>query len=119
MDSLHGKLCLGFTALNFCIALTNLLYVPILAGLRNVYNYEQFEPEHIGMTEQSNGFAAKAPNKTVLGSSLAPKEQTQLQSYESYEAAGRGYDSMRPMANSKFNPFSAESAPCPAGNPYQ
>nr|XP_027203303.1 vesicular acetylcholine transporter-like [Dermatophagoides pteronyssinus] len=43
---------IGFTALNVCIALTNLLYVPVLATLRHVYDYEQFEPENIGMTEQ-------------------------------------------------------------------
>ena len=43
---------IGFTALNVCIALSNLLYVPVLATLRHVYDYEQFEPENIGMTEQ-------------------------------------------------------------------
>src|SRR5699024_2179480 len=46
---------IGFTALNLFIALVNLLYVPVLAGLRRVYDYEQFEAEQIGMTEQTNG----------------------------------------------------------------
>ena len=114
---------IGFTALNLCIALTNLLYVPVLIGLRRVYDYEQFEAEHIGMTEQNNGFAQRmTTQKAALSSSMIPKEQTQLQNVTTYDgySQDRGYsDSVSDVPNSKYNPFSTESAPYPASNSYQ
>ncbi|XP_055380375.1 vesicular acetylcholine transporter [Condylostylus longicornis] len=36
---------IGFTALNFIIAFTNLLYVPVLGKLRNIYDFKPFESE--------------------------------------------------------------------------
>ncbi|XP_059217576.1 vesicular acetylcholine transporter [Stomoxys calcitrans] len=36
---------IGFTALNFLIAFSNLLYVPILRKLRNIYDFKPFENE--------------------------------------------------------------------------
>lgn len=36
---------IGFLALNILIAVTNLLYVPVIAMLRNVYDYKPFENE--------------------------------------------------------------------------
>ncbi|KAI9584346.1 vesicular acetylcholine transporter [Glossina fuscipes] len=36
---------IGFTALNFIIAFTNLLYVPVLRKLRNIYDFKPFENE--------------------------------------------------------------------------
>lgn len=111
---------IGFTALNMCIALSNLLYVPVLMGLRRVYDYEQFEPEHIGMTEQSNGCTPRiAPNRTALVGSAALREQTSLQSVSYENAADRAYDSTRAVPNSKFNPFSGDPAQYPPSNPYQ
>lgn len=36
---------IGFTALNFLIAFSNLLYVPLLRKLRNIYDFKPFENE--------------------------------------------------------------------------
>ncbi|XP_073817274.1 vesicular acetylcholine transporter [Musca autumnalis] len=36
---------IGFTALNFLIAFSNLLYVPVLRKLRNIYDFKPFENE--------------------------------------------------------------------------
>lgn len=36
---------IGFTALNFLIAFSNLLYVPMLRKLRNIYDFKPFENE--------------------------------------------------------------------------
>lgn len=36
---------IGFTALNFLIAFTNLAYVPVLRKLRNIYDFKHFENE--------------------------------------------------------------------------
>ncbi|CAO1429113.1 unnamed protein product [Diamesa hyperborea] len=36
---------IGFTALNFIIAFSNLLYAPVLGYLRNVYDFKPFEQE--------------------------------------------------------------------------
>ncbi|XP_075148998.1 vesicular acetylcholine transporter [Haematobia irritans] len=36
---------IGFTALNFLIAFSNLIYVPILRKLRNIYDFKPFENE--------------------------------------------------------------------------
>lgn len=36
---------IGFTALNFIIAFSNLLYVPVLRKLRNIYDFKPFESE--------------------------------------------------------------------------
>lgn len=36
---------IGFTALNFIIAITNLAYAPVLRYLRNVYDFKPFESE--------------------------------------------------------------------------
>lgn len=36
---------IGFTALNFLIAFANLLYVPVLRKLRNIYDFKPFENE--------------------------------------------------------------------------
>ncbi|XP_053945906.1 vesicular acetylcholine transporter [Anastrepha ludens] len=36
---------IGFTALNFIIAFSNLLYVPVLRKLRNIYDFKPFENE--------------------------------------------------------------------------
>jgi len=43
---------IGFLALNICIALSNLCYVPVLSMLRHIYDYKPFEGENILMTEQ-------------------------------------------------------------------
>ncbi|XP_035782995.1 vesicular acetylcholine transporter-like isoform X2 [Anopheles albimanus] len=36
---------IGFTALNFLIAFSNLLYVPVMSYLRNIYDFKHFENE--------------------------------------------------------------------------
>ncbi|XP_046916284.2 vesicular acetylcholine transporter [Dermatophagoides farinae] len=68
---------IGFTALNVCIALSNLLYVPVLASLRHVYDYEQFEPENIGMTEQT--IPSQRPYGQQSGQRLIMTGQSQQQ----------------------------------------
>lgn len=111
---------IGFTALNVCIALSNLLYVPVLVSLRHVFDYEQFEGEHIGMTEQNNGVAQRfvAPSKTPLPT------DTQAQ-YEQPPFHGVAYDSNQSheaitdysnVGNSKYNPFMENVQSNPYGN---
>ncbi|XP_017465446.1 PREDICTED: vesicular acetylcholine transporter-like [Rhagoletis zephyria] len=122
---------IGFTALNLFIALVNLLYVPVLAGLRRVYDYEQFEAEQIGMTEQTNGTSAggsfiqrmaghqqqhqqqQQQKMAALGYTSTSAEQTHLQGNttggydQSGYAATDGAYQAPVVPSSKYNPFSA------------
>lgn len=119
---------IGFTGLNLCIALSNMLYVPILATLRHVYDYEQFEGgEQIGMSEQYNGFGQRGQTVGSIQKSAVPS----LTHYAEHSTAqqppvhyGTNYptddssfnhnrnDSVVP--NSKFNPFTQEVSSYPA-----
>ncbi|KAF7488640.1 Vesicular acetylcholine transporter [Sarcoptes scabiei] len=124
---------IGFTALNVCIALSNILYVPVLAMLRRVYDYEQFEPENIDMTEQSNNdftqrLIKKATNLIPSSQMMANYQQNlqeqsrdhSLQKYQSYainreqihpnhhsfnRAESNDEEQNFKTKNSKFNPF--------------
>ncbi|UXI14669.1 hypothetical protein NH340_JMT00612 [Sarcoptes scabiei] len=124
---------IGFTALNVCIALSNILYVPVLAMLRRVYDYEQFEPENIDMTEQSNNdftqrLMKKATNLIPSSQMMANYQQNlqeqsrdhSLQKYQSYainreqihpnhhsfnRAESNDEEQNFKTKNSKFNPF--------------
>ncbi|KAH7637640.1 vesicular acetylcholine transporter-like protein [Dermatophagoides farinae] len=80
---------IGFTALNVCIALSNLLYVPVLASLRHVYDYEQFEPENIGMTEQTipsqRPYGQQSGQRLIMtGQSQQQQQQQRQQQQSSY-----------------------------------
>lgn len=129
---------IGFTALNLLIALSNLMYVPVLAGLRRVYDYEQFEAEQIGMTEHTNGtggpgsfvqrMTGQHQQKTVAHGQYTPPqaaEQTHLQSNmtATYDQSGYLTDAALPPP-SKYNPFSAAEQtsityPQPSHTSYQ
>lgn len=84
---------IGFTALNVCIALSNLLYVPVLASLRHVYDYEQMEAsdaEHIGLKETHLG-GAQRPMMITPGRP-PPLMATTTAQYEQPVAAYSAYD---------------------------
>lgn len=73
---------IGFLALNICIAISNLLYVPVLFALRNVYDYKPFENE-----------------ANILMSDPPPKQ------YETYTLQERSTD------NQSFNPADDQTRP--------
>lgn len=59
---------IGFTALNFGIGISNLLYVPVLMYLRNIYDFKPFENE-------ANILMADPPDKEYQTYSLQDQKQ--------------------------------------------
>ena len=67
---------IGFLALNICIAISNLCYVPVLAMLRHIYDYKPFEEgENIAMTDRP----AKQLPKYIDGMTNHHNQQQQQQ----------------------------------------
>lgn len=103
---------IGFTALNVCIAISNLLYVPALMSLKQVYDYNQFEEgggEQIDMCEQGGAASRKFAQRVVqqpppVPSTRAQYEQPQSNTYYQQDCA---QDSAETAPASKFNPFTA------------
>lgn len=118
---------IGFTALNMCIALSNLLYVPVLFGLKRVYDYEQFEPESIDMAEQNNGLRSKIQGfkrpETVgqrTGIESGGMYGSQASGTGNYGPGNGGPQTTMAPPVSQFNPFSnGDTAPYQPGINHQ
>lgn len=77
---------IGFTALNFLIAISNLAYCPVLKYLRNIYDFKPFESE-------ANILMADPPKKEYQTYSL--QEQRPVDDYKNhveYTSAQNDYD---------------------------
>lgn len=74
---------IGFTALNFIIAISNLAYAPVLSYLRNVYDFKPFESE-------ANILMADPPSKEYQTYSM--QNQQPVGEYKNHLEYGRIQD---------------------------
>ncbi|CAL4122266.1 unnamed protein product, partial [Meganyctiphanes norvegica] len=81
---------IGFVALNIGIALSNLLYVPLLLTLRNVYDYKPFEEQQVNPGVPPPGeyqtYTIQEEQQQIEEGSKLATGQDQSQNYGTYEA---------------------------------
>lgn len=125
---------IGFLALNICIAISNLCYVPVMSMLRHIYDYKPFEGENISMTEQPEKrlfqpqdnthrqqTTQQKPNSVVnqnLSSGLDNGSQQLSQSAQQYQSYAIDEDPWS-EAEPKRNPFATGQDQCSNGYAMQ
>ena len=124
---------IGFLALNICIAISNLCYVPVMSMLRHIYDYKPFEGENISMTEQpqkrlfqpqDNTLRQQNPQQKLnsvvnqnLSSGLDDNTQQLSQSAQQYKSYTIDEDPWG--ETNKRNPFTAGQDQCSNGYAMQ